>query len=74
MSNATVLIDDVAGRFKKGERGCVLENNSTKYDYLVQLEGSILIPPMFGGGTGPRAYYFYREEILLDRNKGEHGT
>lgn len=63
-----ILINDVLGRFKKGEIGKILPNDSTKYDYFIEL------PPidihndndsMFlkSNTRMKRAFYFYKNEV-----------
>lgn len=60
-----LLIDDPAGRFKAGEIGHVLPNNSSKYDYFVELSGKIKIDNFLGRGpiSVLRRYYFYKNEV-----------
>ena len=59
MKKAKILIDDIGGRFHKGEIGKLLENTSLKYQYCVRLEGSYRtfnIP-------APRIFYFHKDEV-----------
>lgn len=60
-----ILFDDAAGRYKAGEEGITLQNDSIKYDYFIELPGSIKLPDFLGGGTGHRQFYFYKEEVQL---------
>lgn len=59
---ARILVDDEGGRWKAGEVGIVLVNDSDKYDYKIQLPGDIVV-------TGPRRMYFYKNEVKLVRAK-----
>jgi len=49
---AKILIGDLAGRFKVGDVGDLVENNFEKYDYHIELAGG-------------RSYYFYKDEVEL---------
>lgn len=65
---AKILIDDPAGRFKAGEVGDLLQNDSVKYDYYLKLPGMhrlkhfLSIP---GITMAVRQYYFYKEEVEI---------
>ncbi len=69
---AKILIDNPAGRFKAGEVGDLLQNDSVKYDYYLKLPGThrlkhfLSIP---GITISVRQYYFYENEVeLLNEN------
>ena len=50
---ARIIVDDIVGRFHKGEIGEVLENNfAVKYDYFIEI-------------CKGRAFYFYEDEVEL---------
>lgn len=66
---AEILIDDVLGRWKKGDIGEVLENDSDKYDYFIDL-GKMELPPnnvLFDAEMThiPRIYYFYAADVRV---------
>lgn len=65
MVHVTILIDDIAKRFKAGEHGVLLVNDSEKYDYFVRLDGMQKLPKCFGGACVPRDFYFYKEEVEI---------
>jgi len=53
-------------RWKKGEIGEVLENDSRKYDFKVKLEGIIPLEDFLGSGktcNAVRIFYFYKDEV-----------
>jgi hypothetical protein len=53
-------------RWKKGEIGEVLENDSQKYDFKVKLEGIIPLEDFLGSGktcNAVRVFYFYKDEV-----------
>lgn len=56
-----IKFDDVAGRFKKGEIGVIIENDSSKYDYFIELEGFMDTPY----GNMKRRFYFYKDEVEI---------
>lgn len=61
-----VLRDDPAGRFKAGDEGTLLENDSEKYAYEVQLDGEDgeefeLLPGLFINND--RIFYFHKGEL-----------
>lgn len=58
---ARILFDDLGGRFRAGEIGEVLYNDSVKYEYFIRLPGEIVTP----FGSGPRCYYFYSDEVEI---------
>lgn len=60
-----LLIDDAAGRFRKGEIGVLLENDSGKYDAFVELPGSMNVCIRDEDVRVKRLFYFYKEEIQL---------
>lgn len=74
MAKAKILIDDLAGRFKVGEVGTLLQNDSVKYDYYLQLPGTYSLTNFLsipGTTMIVRQYYFYENEVkLLEENIG----
>ena len=60
MKTCKILIKDDP-RFKYGEIGIMLENDSSKYDYFIELEGTIDTPY----GKMKRKFYFYKDEIEI---------
>lgn len=62
---AEILIDDPGNRWHKGEVGAVLDNDSCKYDYRVQLPGYHDV--MVAGETvrGFRIFYFFKDEVKV---------
>lgn len=69
---AKILLDDPAGRWKAGEVGTLLQNDSVKYDYYLQLPRTYQLKNFLGiPGTTMvvRQYYFYKDEVeLLDKD------
>lgn len=69
-AKAKILIDDPMGRFKAGEIGTLLPNNSVKYDYYLQLPRTYQLKNFLsipGITVAVRQYYFYENEVeLLD--------
>ena len=55
-------------RWKKGEIGEVIENDSTKYDFKVKLEGRVPLPKFLqesGLMDTSRIFYFYKNEVEI---------
>lgn len=65
---AKILIDDLAGRFKAGEIGKIIENDfPEKYDYKVLLPGTEYTENFMGHGpiNAIREFYFCKNEVEL---------
>lgn len=67
---AKILISDPLNRFTKGEIGNVLDNDSNKYDYFIELEplpidGKTKTPFLDGITKLKRNLYFYKSEVEI---------
>lgn len=61
---ARILVDDPSNRFKKGDTGLIIENDSNKYAFKVQFDDILTV--IFSDRfkiTGPKVLYFYKDEI-----------
>lgn len=68
MTQVKLLYSDRAGRYKSGEVGTILLNNSDKYDYLISLVPCTSQFDSFFSKKGQlilRNFYFYKEELEL---------
>lgn len=65
-----ILINDPINRFERGEIGTLLTNDSTKYDYFVDLppipiDGKTKMSFLDGISVLKRRLYFYKDEVEL---------